>query len=91
MPTDVILVCAAVAKVPIRLPPVTLPVVETLPAITLPWLLTTPNTINVLESLLKVILAVASALPLVLNITCVLLPGTTKFPVMLPKKFPTKY
>ena len=136
VPTDVMLVCAAVANVPVmfvpdRLPPVmlptavinpdatklapltlarvfTLPVATTaptvfmLPPMTLPATDTMPVASKLPDCTFPFIVskfgpavsnvkpAVAPALPALLNNTCVLEPGTTKLPVMLPAKLPTK-
>ena len=72
------------------LPATTLLVVTTLPDNTLPCALTLPSTANTLESLLYTRPPTASALPFVLNNTCVFAPGTTMLPVTLPAKLPTK-
>ena len=103
VPILVMLVWTAVNKdpeIPVTdmLPAVMLPAAEInpavtkLPACTLLTALTVPNTVNKFGPVVSnVNPATASALPLVLNTTCVLDPGMVKFPVILPKKLPTKY
>ena len=80
----------------------TAPAVTTLPALTLPAADTNPVVRKFPDCVLPATVskfgpavsnvrpALAPALPLLLNITCVFDPGTVKLPVMLPVKLPTK-
>ena len=78
-------------------PVVILPVAETfapvvkLPAITFPVDETIPVTTATLVALLNVNPALAPAFPELLNSTCVLDPGTVRFPDILPANVPIKY
>ena len=65
----------------------TVPPVAKLPPVIVPPALTVLPTANALEPLVNVRPAVALAIPLSLNITCVLAPGVEMLPEMLPTKF----
>ena len=92
LPVAETLPVALTAPEVIMFPELTLPAAETSPVVLkLPdWVL--PATVSKFgPAVSNVNPAEAPALPALLKITCVFDPGTTKLPVILPAKLPTKY